>query len=85
MKRAEVFTPTTLPGVTFVEDHLVEKRRTLLQALEMGGKRQLGPSHRCWSHDGGRIVEAGIRHHWDAHSVESHGNQVIRSCCWDES
>lgn len=37
MKRSEVFTPTALPEVTFIEDHLVEKRKTLLQALEMGG------------------------------------------------
>lgn len=37
MKRSEVFTPTALPEVTFIEDHLIEKRKTLLQALEMGG------------------------------------------------
>jgi hypothetical protein len=37
MKRSEVFTPTALPKVTFIEDHLIEKRKTLLQALEMGG------------------------------------------------
>lgn len=37
MKRSDVFTPTALPKVTFIEDHLHEKRRTLLQALEMGG------------------------------------------------
>lgn len=37
MKRSEVFTPTALPEVTFIEDHLIEKRKTLLHALEMGG------------------------------------------------
>lgn len=37
MKRSEVFTPTALPEVTFIQDHLIEKRKTLLQALEMGG------------------------------------------------
>ena len=37
MKRAEVFTPNTLPGVTFVDEHLAEKRKLLLQNLELGG------------------------------------------------
>lgn len=37
MKRAEVFTPNTLPSVTFVDDHLADKKKLLLQALEQGG------------------------------------------------
>ena len=37
MKRAEVFTPNTLPNLTFVGDHLEEKKKLLLQNLEQGG------------------------------------------------
>lgn len=37
MKRAEVFTPNTLPGVTFVGDHLAEKKKLVLENLEQGG------------------------------------------------
>ncbi|WP_228896370.1 ATP-binding protein [Acidovorax sp. Leaf73] len=37
MKRSEVFTPTTQPTVTYIGEHLTEKRRTLRRALEMGG------------------------------------------------
>lgn len=37
MKRAEVFTPNTLPSVTYVGEHLIEKKKLLDQNLEMGG------------------------------------------------
>lgn len=37
MKRSEVFTPTTQPSVTFIDDHLREKTKVLQRALEMGG------------------------------------------------
>ena len=37
MKRAEVFTPNALPSVTFVEEHLKDKKQLLLQNLEQGG------------------------------------------------
>ncbi|MCO5125259.1 MAG: hypothetical protein M9915_16140 [Rhizobacter sp.] len=37
MKRAEVFTPNALPSVTFVEEHLKDKKKLLLQNLEQGG------------------------------------------------
>lgn len=37
MKRAEVFTPNTLPKVTFVGDHLAEKKKLVLESLEQGG------------------------------------------------
>ena len=37
MKRAEVFTPNTLPSVTYVDEHLIEKKKLLDQNLEMGG------------------------------------------------
>lgn len=37
MKRAEVFTPNNLPSVTFVDVHLTEKKKLLLQNLEQGG------------------------------------------------
>lgn len=37
MKRAEVFTPNTLPSVTYVGDHLIEKKKLLDENLEMGG------------------------------------------------
>lgn len=37
MKRAEVFTPNTLPSVTYVDEHLKEKRKFLDESLEMGG------------------------------------------------
>lgn len=36
MKRTDVFTPNKAPGVTFVEDQLKERKRILLDALEMG-------------------------------------------------
>jgi hypothetical protein len=37
MRRAEVFTPNTLPSVTFIGDHLMEHKKLLLQNLEQGG------------------------------------------------
>jgi hypothetical protein len=37
MKRAEIFTPNNLPSVTYVDTHLVEKRKLLLENLEQGG------------------------------------------------
>lgn len=37
MKRAEIFTPNTLPSVTYVGEHLIEKKKLLDQNLEMGG------------------------------------------------
>lgn len=37
MKRSEVFTPTTQPTVTYIGEHLTEKKKTLQRALEMGG------------------------------------------------
>ena len=37
MKHVEVFTPTTQPTVTYIGEHLVERRKTLSRALEMGG------------------------------------------------
>lgn len=37
MKRSEVFTPNTLPEVTFVGDHLAANTKLLQQSLEMGG------------------------------------------------
>lgn len=37
MKRTEVFTPNTLPSVTFVGEHLAEKSKLLLENLEQGG------------------------------------------------
>ena len=37
MKRAEVFTPNTLPSVTYVGDHLIEKKKILKQNLEQKG------------------------------------------------
>jgi hypothetical protein len=37
MRRSEVFTPTTQPTVTYISEHLIEKKATLTRALEMGG------------------------------------------------
>lgn len=37
MKRSEVFTPTTQPTVTYIGDHLTDRKMTLLRAIEMGG------------------------------------------------
>ncbi len=37
MKRAEIFTPNSLPSVTYVDAHLTEKKRQLRQFLEQGG------------------------------------------------
>lgn len=37
MKAVEVFTPGKLPAVTYVDDHLKERSRTLIDALETGG------------------------------------------------
>lgn len=36
MRTTEVFTPNKLPGVTFVDDHLKEKERYLLESLQAG-------------------------------------------------
>lgn len=37
MRRSEVFTPTTQPTVTYIGEHLIEKKLVLKRALEMGG------------------------------------------------
>jgi ABC-type uncharacterized transport system YnjBCD ATPase subunit len=37
MKRNEVFTPTTQPTVTYISEHLIDKKLTLNRAIEMGG------------------------------------------------
>lgn len=37
MKRSEVFTPTTQPTITYIGDHLTERRIILKNAIEMGG------------------------------------------------
>lgn len=37
MKRSEVFTPTTQPTITYISEHLVDKKLTLNRAIEMGG------------------------------------------------
>lgn len=37
MRASQVFTPTTFPQVTYIDDHLHEKARRLHDALEMGG------------------------------------------------
>lgn len=37
MRRREVFTPTTQPTVTYIGEHLTDKKSTLRRALEMGG------------------------------------------------
>ena len=37
MKRSEVFTPTTQPTITYISEHLIDKKLTLNRALEMGG------------------------------------------------
>lgn len=37
MRRSDVFTPNKLPSVTYVGEHLVEKRKLLTQYLEQGG------------------------------------------------
>lgn len=36
-KRAKVFTPNALPKVTYVDEHLKEKKKLLQENLEMGG------------------------------------------------
>lgn len=36
MKASEIFTPTKLPDITFVDDHLHEKTKILRQSLDMG-------------------------------------------------
>ncbi len=36
MKAKEVFTPGSLPSVTFVSDHITDKQRSLINGLEMG-------------------------------------------------
>jgi hypothetical protein len=36
MKATQVFTPTGLPGVTYVDDHLLDRSRQLADALETG-------------------------------------------------
>lgn len=37
IKRTDVFTPTKLPTVTYIADHLRDKETTLRRALDMGG------------------------------------------------
>lgn len=37
MKRSEVFTPTTQPTITYISEHLIDKKITLNRAIEMGG------------------------------------------------
>lgn len=37
MKRSEVFTPTTQPTITYIGEHLTERKITLQRAVEMGG------------------------------------------------
>lgn len=37
MKRSEVFTPTTQPTITYISEHLIDKKLTLNRAIEMGG------------------------------------------------
>lgn len=37
MKRSEVFTPTTQPTITYIGEHLTERKITLQRAIEMGG------------------------------------------------
>jgi len=36
MKRSEVFTPTTQPTITYIGEHLTERKITLQRAVEMG-------------------------------------------------
>lgn len=37
MKRSEVFTPTTQPTITYISDHLINKKLNINRAIEMGG------------------------------------------------
>ena len=37
MKRTEVFTPTTQPTITYISEHLIDKKLNLNRAIEMGG------------------------------------------------
>jgi hypothetical protein len=37
MKRSAVFTPTTQPTITYISEHLIDKKLTLNRAIEMGG------------------------------------------------